>query len=158
MGLASLCEGSAQPALPVGVTPSVGTLLNIGSTSGPRTRSRACSQPSAIGRKNQRLPEPEDRPRQGLRADDVSPAEMAETGRRNPSSGDRTFRDGIKQLQTAAQSCRHHLSGIAQIDAHTGALELIAAFQPDPTKIKKRSFFVFGVAVWRLVALGTTPL
>ncbi|MFG6581463.1 hypothetical protein ACGYK1_18945, partial [Sulfitobacter sp. 1A13191] len=28
--LASLCEGSAQPALPVGVTPTVGTLLSKG--------------------------------------------------------------------------------------------------------------------------------
>lgn len=56
-------------------------------------------------RQGQGLPEPQDRPRHGLQADDVGAGEMAKARRRQPPAGDRPgveFKDGIKQLQAAA--------------------------------------------------------
>ena len=56
-------------------------------------------------RKDQGLPQPQDRPRHGLQADDVSQEEVAEDLRANrlPEIIQGVeFKDGIKQLQTAA--------------------------------------------------------
>jgi hypothetical protein len=54
---------------------------------------------------NQGLPEPQNRPRYGLQADDVSQEEVEENLRAKPSDRSHPgveFKDGIKQLQTAA--------------------------------------------------------
>jgi len=66
-------------------------------------RERLChgAQPQA---KNQGLPEPQDRPRHGFQADDVSKEKVAQylrTNRLPKVIQGVEFKDGIKQLQTA---------------------------------------------------------